>query len=190
MRQPTGLLCGGTDILYRFFPARELIILPISSYRRRDILSDVAAVTISASVVYFATWDNCILAWDLAEQAVLCDTTAVASSTNLVRSLVLLKSSKVDQPSVLLAGLGDGSVLVSIVDERGRAMEGSKARKLTLGSTAVELILAENGTVLATCDKPAVLQLEDRGRVGNKYLSVKVRNFIRLQWTHCQHLVN
>lgn len=91
----------------------------------------------------------------------------------LARSLLFAANPKAEQQLGLFAGLGDGNVVVSLLSADGSVLEGSDVRKLNLGSTEVQLMLSVGGSVLASCDRPAVLQLEARGRVGYQYVSVK-----------------
>jgi hypothetical protein len=98
---------------------------------------------------------------------------ALPPTPALARSLLLAANAKSEQPPALFAGLGDGTVVVSLLSAEGAPLEGSDVRKLNLGSTEVQLALSAGGSVIASCDRPAVLQLEARGRVGFQYVSVK-----------------
>lgn len=113
-----------------------------------------------------------MLTLDLTSDAL--DTVSVLPSTPaLARSLLFAANCKAEQPSGLIVGLGDGTVVVNLLSADGALLAGSDVRRLNLGSTEVQLTTSVGGSILASCDRPAILQLEDRGRVGYQYVNVK-----------------
>lgn len=172
----TGLVVAGSvPVLSRGWISLVLTIAPaprrLSS--SRQLPSEISALALSSTTAAVALWDLSLQTVDLSHEG-LPALSSFPPTPALARSLLFSTNDKPDQPRGLLAGLGDGTVVVSLVSAAGTRVADSDVRKLSLGATEVHLTAAAGGAIVATCDRPAVLSLEERGRVGYKYITVKV----------------
>jgi hypothetical protein len=99
------------------------------------------------------------------------DPVATLAPTSALSRSLLFASLGSKGSHQLLAGLGDGSVVVQELSGDGQTP--GDRRTIGLGTTEVGLKEVEGGSVFASCDRPSVLH-EEQGRLGYSSVNLKV----------------